>query len=111
MNCDIDVRESTASIPYESCVTPPAPMANDKFDLFADMHLTDYMLAEKILADCDALDIEILRGLNAGMRNADVAEMLHTSESTVKYRVKRLLNLGSFASRSELLGIMDSYLK
>ncbi|MBQ1935152.1 MAG: substrate-binding domain-containing protein [Clostridia bacterium] len=111
MSCEIDVRESTASIPYEPRIAPPASPANDKFDLFADMHLTDIMLAEKILADCDALDIEILRGINAGMRNADVAEMLHASESTVKYRIKRLVNLGSFASRTELLGIMASYLK
>ena len=110
MNCKLDVRESTACIPYENVTPPPKNATRDKFDLFADAPLNDMMLAEKILAECDALDIEIMRGIYEGMKNADIAEMLHASESTVKYRVKRMINLGSFASRTELMSIMASYL-
>lgn len=110
MNCELDVRESTACIPYENTTPPPKNATRDKFDLFSDAPLNNMMLAEKILSECDALDIEIMRGVNKGMKNADIAEMLHASESTVKYRLKRLVNLGSFASRSELIRIMASYL-
>lgn len=110
MNCELDIRESTANAPFNCVPQPPKGGTRDKFDLFSDLPLTDMMLAEKILSECDALDIEIMRGINEGMKNADIAEMLHASESTVKYRVKRLVSLGSLASRAELMSIMASYL-
>ena len=63
------------------------------------------------ISDCDALDLEILLWIQKGKKNADVAEILHTSESTVKYRIKRMLNRARLASRKELMTIMSAYLR
>jgi len=110
MNCDIEVSESTGNIPFSAI--PEAPRSADAvhFDIFSDTTLTNVMLAEKILAECDALDIEIMRGVARGMKNADIAELLHASESTVKYRLKRLVSIGNLASRADLMSIMETYL-
>ena len=109
MRCAIDVRESTANLPFEEAIDPPEQTPREEYDLFSDAPLTSIMLAEKIIAECDELDIEILRMLRAGRRNSDIAETLHASESTVKYRLKRLLNFAGLASRSELLSILSSH--
>lgn len=109
IRCDIDVRESTANIPFCENPDPPDAASATKYDLFSDTPLTAIMLAEKIISECDELDIEILRMLSTGRKNSDIADTLHASESTVKYRVKRLVNFAGLASRSELLGIISSY--
>ncbi len=109
--CEIDIRRSTDVLPFDVAPEAPEKRTPPPFDLYADAPLTDMMLAEQIFSDCDALDLEILLWIQKGKKNADVAEMLHTSESTVKYRIKRMLNRAHLASRKELMTIMSAYLR
>lgn len=50
------------------------------------------MLAEHVLEKCDSLDLEIMKSLINKEKYIDIADKLHVSENTVKYRIKLLLN-------------------
>ena len=80
------------------------------FNLYADGALAEVMQAEKILSAADSLDLEILSMLRDDRGNAEMAEALFTSESTVKYRVRRMLGLAGLPDRKALARLMASYL-
>lgn len=113
LGCTIDVSNSTANIPHSSkrslILTDYKNEHNSMF--FADPHINEIVLAEKVLEKCDTIDLEILHSLIKNEKYIDVADRLHVSENTVKYRIKRLLNLANLDSRSKLTELMKDYLK
>ncbi len=111
LECTIDVRNSTANIPISNTRTK----ADDTQDMthisfFDDPHISKIVLAEHVLDKCDQLDLEIMKALINKEKYIDIADKLHISENTVKYRIKRLLNLAKLEARSELTELMKSYL-
>ena len=111
LNCTIDTRNSTANIPINrSRVKADGTSDTVKMSFFEDPHISRIMLAEQVLDKCDSLDLEIMRSLLQKEKYIDIADKLHISENTVKYRIKRLLNFAKMESRSELTELMKSYL-
>jgi len=110
LRCSIDVRESTANIPFSIAETMPETEPVSPYDYYKDPHVNEVLLAESVLSMCDPLDFEIIKSVTAGQRYADMAEKLHVSENTVKYRIKRILVACNLASRKELSAIMKAYL-
>ena len=112
LNCEIDVRNSTANIPIGNRKIPTKidgdMMLHNSF--FSDPHINRIVIAEQVLEKCDSLDLEIMRALINREKYIDIADKLHVSENTVKYRIKRLLNFAKIESRSELTELMKSYL-
>ena len=110
--CPIDVRASTANIPINIYRSPlsaeKAAVGNNSF--FADPNINEIVQAEKLLEKCDSLDIEIVRSLINKEKYIDIADKLHVSENTVKYRIKRLLTFAGLDSRSSLIELMKGYM-
>jgi len=111
LNCTIDARSSTANIPISRSRTK-ADEAKETapFSFYEDPHISRVMLAEQVLDKCDSLDLEIMKSLLNKEKYIDIADKLHISENTVKYRIRRLLNFAKLESRSELTELMKSYL-
>lgn len=66
--------------------------------------------AEKILSACDVIDIDLLKLIIKGYRYFDIAEILHVSESTIKYRLKRIISISGFETRDEVIDVMKVFL-
>ena len=112
LGCELDIRASTANIPMSRV---RSAVHSDKLgaqhnSFFADPHISEIVLAEQLLEKCDSLDLEIMRSLINKEKYIDIADKLHVSENTVKYRIKRLLNYAKLSSRSDLTDLMKSYL-
>ena len=71
---------------------------------------SDPQQAEKILSACDAIDIDLLKLIIKGYRYFDIAEILHVSESTIKYRLKRIISISGFETRDEVIDVMKVFL-
>lgn len=110
--CETDIRASTANIPMSRL---RSAIHSDKdgtahSSFFADPHVSEIVLAEQLLGKCDSLDLEIMRSLINKEKYIDIADKLHVSENTVKYRIKRLLTFAKLESRTALTDLMKGYL-
>ena len=72
--------------------------------------ITLVLEGENVLAGMDSLDLDILRELLRGARYFDMTESLHTTENTIKYRIKRMTAAMGLKSRAELLKLAGEYL-
>ena len=112
LRCEIDVKRSTDNIARNKARTHVASESTQTpaSSFFADPHVNEIVVAERLLEKCDSLDLEIMRSLLKKEKYIDIADKLHVSENTVKYRIKRLLNFAHLDSRSKLTELMKSYL-
>ncbi len=112
LGCTVDIRNSTANIPMNmtrsAAHSENAEISHNSF--FADPHINEIVIAERLLEKCDSLDLEIMRSLVNKEKYIDIADKLHVSENTVKYRIKRLLNFAKLDSRGALTDLMKGYL-
>ena len=112
LRCDIDVKCSTDNVARNKSRTPVASESTQTpaSSFLADPHVNEIVVAERLLEKCDSLDLEIMRSLLKKEKYIDIADKLHVSENTVKYRIKRLLNFAHLDSRGKLTELMKSYL-
>ncbi len=112
INCVIDVRDSTANIPLSTSNRTDNTSYNGLVSnsFFSDPHINKIVLSEQVLEKCDSLDLEIMRSLVSREKYIDIADRLHVSENTVKYRIKRLLTFAKLESRNQLTELMKDYL-
>ena len=65
---------------------------------------------DRMLLNCDEMDIKILKGLLEGLSYEQVAELHYFSANTVKYRVHLMMkNGGGYASKKDLLAEIEKY--
>lgn len=83
------------------------PTAEDAF--YADPELRAMMIAEKVLGVADDTDRVILQNLLLGKGYTEVADACFLAESSVKYRVKRLIAGSGAADKAELLQALQTY--
>ncbi len=112
-SCVLDIRSSTGNKPY--C---PAPIKKPEIKtragnggIFGDETINKIITSEKLLADCDSLDIDIIYELLKKTPTDIIAEKLYTSESTVKYRIKNMLKCVGLEKKSQLIEFILPYLK
>ncbi len=111
--CDIIERESTRGISGDSGVTLTdvyqSPEHN--IDFIADPDIGPLMDVEVALTECGRTDIDIIRGLIGGRRLSELADALFISESTLKYRIKQLLQRFGCDQRRGLVEKLGAYIK
>ena len=66
--------------------------------------------AEKVISHCLPIDIDILRFLKEDISYSDAASRLYIAENTLKYRLKRMLELSECQTKKELLDLVGRYL-
>lgn len=107
----IQVRETTA-------FTPPLDRADVSFaipsaeiiDFYSDEDVKRIFCLEDLISQCDKLDLSILKGIYLGKRYSDLAETLFVSVNTIKYRVKRMIELADRENRNDLIKLVSEYL-
>ena len=94
INCPINARNCTANIPMNRTRSKihEDKSSDSHNSFFADPNISRIVLAEHVLEKCDSLDLEIMKSLINKEKYIDIADKLHVSENTVKYRIKLLLN-------------------
>ncbi|MDD3336706.1 MAG: hypothetical protein PHI98_14545 [Eubacteriales bacterium] len=84
-------------------VSPAVPAPVISADFYQDPDVAELFRFKTLLYAMDSLDLDIVRSLLAGQRYFDMTESLHTTENTIKYRVKRMMHNAGAATREELL--------
>lgn len=103
--CQIIVRESTQYKPapgrifLDTARERPAPIDNL---FYSDPHVKGLLRLEEFFQRIDDIDGRILEGLAGNTTYEELAEQLSISESTVKYRLKKILQIVNAASRQQL---------
>ncbi len=106
VECPLIIRGSTEKKPY--------PAAHEQPSLGSSGYRTDndylsYLRAEQLLRNCDSTDRSILLHLARGKNMTEIAEELFISQSSVKYRVKKMLCGADIPDRRELIKIAQIY--
>ncbi len=111
IRCDFIIGDTTDNLPVikETLGTSHTPDITAS-SFHSDPSVTRIFLAEKILSTCDAIDIDLLKLIINGYKYFDIAEILHVSESTIKYRLKRIISIAGLNSREEVIEVMKMFL-
>ena len=103
-------RLEAADEPGMADTLPAEPASEFPGDFYQDPHVGEVFRFKELLAGMDSLDLDILRELLRGARYFDMTESLHTTENTIKYRIKRMTAAMGLKSRAELLKLAGEYL-
>lgn len=76
---------------------------------YEDPQVPEIFRFKALLDTLDSLDLDILRELLATQRYTDMVDTLHTTDSTIKYRLKRMQHNAGVSSRDALLALAKSY--
>ena len=111
IRCDFIIGDTTNNLPIikETLGTSHTPYGLTS-SFHSDPSVSRIFLAEKILSACDAIDIDLMKLIMNGYKYFDIAEILHVSESTIKYRLKRIISIAELDSRDEVIDIMRMFL-
>jgi hypothetical protein len=110
VNCRIHADESTDFAPVRPYVEPEADADEIKpVWFYSDQEVIDILHLEDLLNRCDDIDLNILHGISAQQKYIDLAETLHISENTVKYRLRKMLGLTGQNTREDLIGLVQRY--
>ena len=106
----VPCRLEAADEPGMADTLPAEPASEFPGDFYQDPHVGEVFRFKELLAGMDSLDLDILRELLRGARYFDMTESLHTTENTIKYRIKRMTAAMGLKSRAELLKLAGEYL-
>lgn len=106
VRCPLIIRESTDGIDFErnSEVLPQKPISNN-----SDLEYAMFLQAEHLVRNWDSVDRNIVSALMEGKNTAAVAEKLFISQSSVKYRLKKMLTGAKIKDKSQLISIVARY--
>lgn len=111
MNGIVSVRESTGSIRYNVSDLYNGDLElPQESDFYADADVNEILLLVKLFSHCDQLDFYILKGILSDQKYPKLAEELYTTESTIKYRMKRMKNLANNLDRKQILKLIRKYI-
>ena len=111
IRCDFIIGNTTANLPVKKETLGTSHTPDGATSTFhSDPSVSRIFLAEKILSSCDAIDIDLLKLIINGYKYFDIAEILHVSESTIKYRLKRIIQIAELDSRDEVIDVMKMFL-
>lgn len=108
--CEIHAAKSTDNIPYVKSVNDfMQPDISDNI-FTQDEQLLEIQSLEKMLRMCDDIDFKIISGLLDGKSYTKIGDTLYISESSVKYRIKRLLTGSGIESAAKMLEVYNKYI-
>lgn len=108
----ITVRESTGNVPYQSVarrITPPQMPEQSSF--YADDDVRRIFMLENLVSHCLPIDFAILRSLMLGQPYRQMAEEHYTSENSIKYRIKRMMELAQCETKEQMIRLVSLQLR
>lgn len=105
------IRDTTGNSPFE-----PLPAAETihikKTNLFFDDASAQRLFSmERLLAQCDDIDRKIIDALINGWPYSYISSHFYISETTAKYRIKKMKALCGISSRSEFIRFLKQFLQ
>lgn len=85
-----------------------APVVDSAF--YGDPEIEEMLIVDRFLTVSDQTDKLIAKLLIAGFTYSDIAEKTFLSEGTVKYRIKRVLDLCGTENKHALINLLKKYL-
>jgi hypothetical protein len=76
---------------------------------YEDEDVKDLIRLEELFTQCRKCDAGILKGLEEGIRYCDLSDELNMSENTLKYRIRRMIEISKCSSRQELLDLIARF--
>lgn len=106
--CKLLPRATTAFMQQRAAapVRPDGPDPEAISAYYADPDVRFFNRVEGILQHCDEWDYRILKGLMAGETYLQIAQAVHFSERTIKYRIKKLISRAGTENRAELCALL-----
>ena len=100
VRCDIITKEGI--IEFDNDILLPKEPDNTSIQK-SHSHIGDALMLEKILCNCDRVDIEILEGIIRKESYSKIAARVHISENTIGYRIKRLMQFAGTSNKDVLI--------
>ena len=76
---------------------------------YSDTELCEMILIENMLSLCDATDLKLLDLVSSGISYELAAEKCFISLNTVKYRIKKLMDICDISSKKTFLELLKKY--
>lgn len=76
---------------------------------YSDKEMYEMILVENMLRSCDELDLKLLDAVLKGDSYETAAENCFISQNTVKYRIKKLMNLCKTENKKEFINLIKKY--
>lgn len=114
---DVEPLRRTLWLPcHDGALLARAPRAHEGSEaarpgFYRDPQVHEMFRLKALLSCCDGLDLDILRALVAGMRYADIAETLYTTENTIKYRIRRMQTACGADGRDALVALAQGFIR
>ena len=105
----IIARESTGQIP-PVFAAPKSVEKSAYINFYADDDVRNIFSLEELFQKSDELDRHIIHGLLCERSYSDLAASLFVSESTVKYRVRKMTEAAGCRTKEELLSLLEAYI-
>jgi len=108
--CKIIPRRSTEYKEFSfSSETIYSPVFNSYDLFFDDPDINEFFRLEQFFEHCDEIDMEIIKGLHEEVLYESLAQKLHISEYTLKYRLKKIYTQTNTANRKSFNKLMKKY--
>ena len=107
----IDVRESTGFAvlnPYQQQVVSN-PQIESMSAFYSDKTVNEIFGLESLVTHCSSIDMRILKGVRDRKSYLDIANELYISESTIKYRLRRMSTMCKRENRDDIVDLVESY--
>lgn len=93
-------------IDNDSLTPPSVPL--DRF--YDDPELVEMLRIEKLLSDCDATDLNILKMILDQKKLSEIEEQSYLTETAVKYRIRKMKDICQASSRESLRALLLKYI-
>jgi hypothetical protein len=107
----IESKETTGKAPVVETDRAEKPLyqAQAGQTFYDDPLFKELSALDKLFSNTLPVDFQILQGIYQKKRYLDLAEELHMSENSIKYRTKRMMGLVDKATREDLLNLVSLY--
>lgn len=104
-------RDTSAALQYdmvdsENLAPPTMPL--DRF--YDDPEIFEMLRIEKMLSDCDATDLNILKMILDQKKLSEIEEQSYLTETAVKYRIRKMKDVCHADSRESLRSLLLKYI-
>ena len=110
VRCDIITSDGVIDFNEDGYGAAAAARSDAPSPLPFDGHISSALMHERILCNCDRVDIEILKSIINRESYAKIAQKVHISENTIGYRIKRLMQFAQTPSTDEMINALTPYL-
>lgn len=110
------VGETTQFLPFPqntivvSLLPVQSAIKNRDTNFYADPQSSEMLKIDKMLMDCDSIDMLLIGQILNGFSFAKISENLFVSPSTVKYRTKQLYKCCEVETKTEFVDLLNKYI-